>query len=120
MQNGGPVSLYLGCFVMLVNPCFAPIILGISSARVSIVYLSASVILLSEFPGKRLQDVTNVYSPSMFNFWPYLKARETELAEQRSQYMLSYLGRFYEAFEPIDRRLWASPDNSKQYAVATR
>lgn len=85
-----------------------------------IVYLSASVILISKFPGKRLDDVTRTYSPSMFNLWPYLRARETELAEQRSLYLRSFLHRFYETFEPIDRRLWASPDNPKQYAVAVR
>lgn len=85
-----------------------------------IVYLSASVILISKFPGKRLDDVTRTYSPSMFNLWPYLRARETELAEQRSRYLRSFLHRFYKTFEPIDRRLWASPDNPKQYAVAVR
>ncbi|KAF9644539.1 hypothetical protein BDM02DRAFT_3078011, partial [Thelephora ganbajun] len=80
------------------------------------VYLSASVILLSKFPGKRLGDVARTYSPSMFNFWPYLRIRERELAEQRNRYLQSFLHRFYQTFEPIDWRLWASPDDPRQYA----
>jgi hypothetical protein len=86
----------------------------------SIVYLSASVILFAKFPGKRLEDMTRVYSPLTFNFWPYLRARETELTEQRGRYLQSFLHRFYKSFEPIDWRLWASPDNAKQYGVAVR
>ena len=86
----------------------------------SIVYLSALVILFSKFPGKRLDDTTRVYSPSIFNFWPYLRARETELAKQRDRYLQSFLHRFYRTFEPIDRHLWASPDDPKQCTVAIR
>ena len=80
--------------------------------------MSASVILFSKFPGKRLDDIARMYSPSTFNFWPYLRARETELAERRNQYLRSFLPRFYGAFEPIGRHLWSSPDSQKQYAVA--
>ena len=86
----------------------------------SIVYLSAVGSLSSNFPGKRLDDVIHSYPPSTFNFWPYLRARETELAERRNRYRQSFLHRFYETFEPIDRRIWTSPDNPKQYAVAVR
>ena len=82
--------------------------------------MSAAVILFSDFPGKRLDEAIHSYSPSTFNFWPYLRARETELAEQRNLYLQSFLHRFYETFEPVDRRLWTSPDNPKQYAVAVR
>ena len=86
----------------------------------SIVYLSASVILFSKFPGKRLDDITRAYSPLTFNFWPYLRARETEMAEKRGQYLRSFLHRFHGTLEPIDRCLWTSPDNPKQCAVAVR
>ena len=82
--------------------------------------MSAAVILSSNFPGKRLDNIVRSYSPSTFNFWPYLRARKIELTEQRSLYLQSFLHRFYENFEPVDRRLWASPDNPKQYAVAVR
>ena len=82
--------------------------------------MSAAVILFSNFPGKRLDDATRTYSPSVFNFWPYLGARGAELTGQRRRYLRSFLHRFYETFEPIDRHLWASPDNPKQYAVAVR
>ena len=91
-----------------------------SHLHVSIVYLSASVILFSKFPGERLDDMAHAYSPSIFNFWPYLRARETELTEQRNRYLQSFLHRFYGTFEPIDRHMWASPDNPKQCAVAVR
>ena len=64
--------------------------------------------------------MAHVYSPLIFNFWPYLRARETELTEQRGRYLLSYLHHFYKTFEPIDRGLCTSPDNPKQYAVAIR
>jgi hypothetical protein len=85
-----------------------------------IVYLSASAILFSKFPGKRLDDTAHAYSPLMFNLWPYLRAREAELAEQRRRYLQSFLHRFHGTFEPIHWRLWASPDNPKQCAVAVR
>ena len=91
-----------------------------SHLHASIVYLSASVILFSKFPGERLDDTARAYSPLMFNLWPYLRARETELAEQRSRYLQSFLHRFHGTFEPVDQRLWASPDNPKQCGVAVR
>ena len=91
-----------------------------SHLRISIVYLSASVILFSKFPGERLDNMARTYSPSIFNFWPYLRARETELTEQRSRYLQSFLYRFYGTFEPITRYMWTSPDNPKQCAVAVR
>ena len=67
-----------------------------------------------------MEDLTRIYSPLTFNFWPYLRAREAELAEQRGRYLQSFLHHYYGTFEPIGRHLWASPDNPKQYTVAIR
>ncbi|KAI0081570.1 hypothetical protein K474DRAFT_1768489 [Panus rudis PR-1116 ss-1] len=86
------------------------------------VYLSAHSILLRDFPGKRLQDVTRKHSPTMSNYWPYLRLRQAERAERRDVYQKSFLAAFCDlrGYKPISDALWSSGDNDKQITIAIR
>ena len=88
------------------------------------VYLSASCILASEYHGRRLQeDVLRTHSQAMTNMWPYLRARRVEVEQRKRVYETSFLARIFHRCglaNPVARRLWTSPDCSKQLLVAVR
>lgn len=59
----------------------------------------------------------------MTNMWPYLRVRETEVAERRRAYEASFLGTFMRTrglLEPITSPLWSSPDDHRQIGMALR
>lgn len=98
---------------------------GTRSSCISVVvYLSASIILLRDYGGRRLQeDVLRWYPQAMTNMWPYLRAREAEVVQRRRVFDGSFLARFIARSglpNPIARQLWASPDNSRQLLIAVR
>ncbi|KAH9851565.1 hypothetical protein C2E23DRAFT_829735 [Lenzites betulinus] len=88
------------------------------------VYLSASSILARDYQGKRLDtEVMRKYSQAMTNMWPYLRVRKAEVANRRRIYEDSFLPRLFQRCgfgNPIAKRLWASPDKSKQLVIAMR
>ncbi|CAL1712780.1 unnamed protein product [Somion occarium] len=83
-------------------------------------YLSASPILQRKFPGKRLEDVSRRYSPTMSNMWPYLRLRQDEIAERRKIYHESFLSRIFKGRNPIAISLWASGNHENQLRIALR
>ncbi|KAI0726236.1 hypothetical protein C8Q72DRAFT_929327, partial [Fomitopsis betulina] len=87
------------------------------------VYLSASHILRQRHAGLRLSQDIGQYSQAMTNMWPYLRVRETEVAERRRAYEASFLGTFMRTrglLEPITSPLWSSPDDHRQIGMALR
>lgn len=87
---------------------------------VVVVFLSAARILESKFGGKRWSQLTLKYTSNMTNFWPYLRLREAELHTRRDMYEKSFLGRYFKDKNPIERRLWGSPDCEGQLTIAMR
>ena len=89
-----------------------------------IVYLSASCILSRDYAGCRLQeDILNRYSQAMTNMWPYLRSRETEVAQRRETFQLSFAWRFLQKLglpDPIAAHMWTSPNDPKQLLIAVR
>ena len=92
----------------------------------ALVYLSAQERLKQQFPGKRLMAVQKRYSSSMTNFWPYLRARQREVADRKSFLRESFLGQALRkqlkdsAEKVISEELWGGSDNERQLAIAFR
>ncbi|KAG2009835.1 hypothetical protein CC2G_012719 [Coprinopsis cinerea AmutBmut pab1-1] len=85
------------------------------------VYSSATHRLARYFSGKRLDKVFSNYSPSLMNYWPYLRQRIAERQRRRELYDRSFLGRFFASSRNIiSPGLWASPNHPKQLTIAIR
>lgn len=85
-------------------------------------YLSAAHLVNRDFRGRRLLEDTKQYSQDMINFWPYLRFRHDEVTKRRRIYAQSFLPalRADKKIAGISERLWGSPDNEKQLAIALR
>ncbi|KAH7885373.1 hypothetical protein F5I97DRAFT_1810885 [Phlebopus sp. FC_14] len=86
------------------------------------VYLSAAHILSKKYPGRRLDVVSNRYSPKVTNMWPYLRLRDDEVDYRRQAFKASFLGKFAcsLSFDPLFEHLWSSPDDERQVEIALR
>ncbi|KAH7922035.1 hypothetical protein BV22DRAFT_1071174 [Leucogyrophana mollusca] len=84
------------------------------------VYLSAAHILGQRYNGQRLKDVTQQYPQAMTNMWPYLRQRAREVLMRRTAFKSSFLGRYFQTFDPLSEHLWTSPDNERQVVIALR
>lgn len=97
------------------------------------VFLSAYHRLQRRFPGARLLTFLSHSSvdSSTSNLWPYLRAREHEVSVRRAAVQSSWLARLWSAhqlgtpgadpaFDAVADRLYGSPDDPIQLAVALR
>ncbi|CEL56127.1 hypothetical protein RSOLAG1IB_07580 [Rhizoctonia solani AG-1 IB] len=95
------------------------------------VYLSATHALRRNFSGTRLDSIfKQIKEPRMTNMWTYLRARRLEVQNRYGTFHRSWLGRFFECegevlglrrgFDPISWKMWTSPNDDRQIAVALR
>ncbi|KAG9101239.1 hypothetical protein FRC06_003247 [Ceratobasidium sp. 370] len=92
------------------------------------VYLSATHTLMRDFPGSRLNAVqANIKEPRMTSMWAYLRARQKEVDTRRKTFEQTWLGRCIQREDisicnhnPINARMWTSPDDERQIVVALR
>ncbi|KAH8114351.1 hypothetical protein DFH11DRAFT_1855513 [Phellopilus nigrolimitatus] len=84
------------------------------------VYLSAVQIIKRDFGGRRFAQISQQYNLHITNFWPYLNRLRDERDSRSRAYNLSFLPRFFGSWNPISKRLWASPDHERQLAIALR
>ncbi|KAH7338930.1 hypothetical protein B0J17DRAFT_706217 [Rhizoctonia solani] len=89
------------------------------------VYLSATHTLYRDFSGTRLDSIRlQIQEPRMTNMWTYLRARRFEVTTRYGAFERSWLGRFFatemSGYEPVSWRIWTSPDDDRQAAVALR
>ncbi|EJC97904.1 uncharacterized protein FOMMEDRAFT_23970 [Fomitiporia mediterranea MF3/22] len=75
---------------------------------------------MREFGSRRLDQLSNRYSMSMTNFWPYLNQFRRDLLHKRRACEASLLGKFFDGFIPISSEIWGCPENDKQLTMALR
>ncbi|KAG8682560.1 hypothetical protein FRC08_014889 [Ceratobasidium sp. 394] len=92
------------------------------------VYLSATHALMRDFAGSRLNAVlANIKEPRMTSMWTYLRARREETEARRKTFEQTWLGRCIQKEDtsicnsnPVNARMWTSPDDERQIVVALR
>lgn len=83
------------------------------------VYVSAQILLISNFNGSRTEMVMSQAKDGVTNFWPFLKERQKELKILRDQWKTGFLRKVLPD-DPLSARLWTNPDDLSQVQIAMR